>query len=493
MLIGLLQKGLQYQAVEYHLNEDGTEKECVRPWSLLDPHVCLEAKPSGGASSSKDGKAKASSSRIISIEEGMAAEDAALLAKKESKKRKKESSSNGNKKVSNDAGSTAEPKEKMAKAMVERFLESEVVVLTGHQSEVISCAWNPVAESGLLASVAGDDTARIWPIPADAKLDPEAIVGRELVLGQGHGEGESKDITTLDWSPDGRALAVGCYDGKAMLWSAAGEPVAQLDGFKGPVFALRWSPSGRFIAGAGLEHCAVVWEAASPGKPLRLFRNHASPTMDLDWRDDACFATCTTEKTIYVYHLGDDAPDGESQEAAVRRVFRGHEDEINSVRWSPDGSLLASCSDDTTARIWDASGASDEAKWVLAGHAKEIYCLEWSPTGPGTANPALPPLLATASFDATVRLWDPLTGRCLHVLARHTEPVYAIGFSPDGRFLASGSLDETLNIWAVADGRLVRTYDSGRGGIFEIAWSPTGSRLSACTSDSTVCVFDFRP
>lgn len=457
LLITLLQKGLQYTSVEHHLNEDGSEKECGRAWSLLEPHVCEPPKPRA-----KAGRGAWGAGDIINIEDAM---PGGVEAAKPGKKRKKEGGGAGGKPRAKSTIDVVGDDEQMPAAgpMVERFLESEVVTLTGHRSEVISCAWNPCAALGLLASVAGDDTGRIWPLDPAQRLDAERIVGHERVLHHRHGEGQSKEVTTLDWSPDGRFLVTGCYDGRASVWTAAGDLRATFDQFKGPVFALKWSPTGRFIAGAGLEHCAVVWEAAEPAQPYRLFHNHTSPTMDLEWRDDQTFATCTTDKTIYVYSLAGDAV----------TELTGHADEINSVKWSPDGALLASCSDDATARIY----AGTELQCELRGHDKEIYSLKWSPTGA---------TLATASFDNTVRLWDPLTGACTHVLGRHVDSVYAIGFSPDGRFLASGSLDETLNVWSVADGLLVRTYDSGRGGIFDLAWSPTGDRLAACTSDSTV-------
>lgn len=66
-------------------------------------------------------------------------------------------------------------------------------------------------------------------------------------------------------------------------------------------------------------------------------------------------------------------------------------------------------------------------------HSKEIYTIKWAPAGPGSANPDRPLVLASASFDSTVKIWDPETGQCKFNLRQHTEPVYSVGFSPDGR------------------------------------------------------------
>ena len=74
--------------------------------------------------------------------------------------------------------------------------------------------------------------------------------------------------------------------------------------------------------------------------------------------------------------------------------------QVNAIRWDPSGRLLASCSDDHTAKLWRMG--QREPVWDLRDHAKEIYTIRWSPTGPATRNPNAPLRLASASFDATV-------------------------------------------------------------------------------------------
>ncbi|XP_041001497.1 WD40 repeat-containing protein HOS15-like isoform X2 [Juglans microcarpa x Juglans regia] len=356
---------------------------------------------------------------------------------------------------------------------------SEVTILEGHTSEVCACAWSPAGS--LLASGSGDSTARIWTIADNSWRSGSSAPLNVLVLKhvRGRTNEKSEDVTKLDWNGEGTQLATGSYDGQARIWTANGELRSTLSKHKGPIFSLKWNKKGDYLLTGSCDKTAIVWDVKAE-ECKQQFYFHSGPTLDVDWRNNVSFATSSTDNMIYVCKIGEIDP---------IKIFAGHQGEVNCVKWDPTGSLLASCSDDITAKIW--SMKQDKFVHDLRAHSKEIYTIRWSPTGSGTSNPNQQLVLASASFDSTVKLWDVEHGKLLYSLNGHREPVYSVAFSPNGEYLASGSLDRSMHIWSLKEGKMVKTY-TGNGGVFEVCWNKEGDKIAACFANNVVCVLDFR-
>jgi WD40 repeat protein len=153
----------------------------------------------------------------------------------------------------------------------------------------------------------------------------------------------------------------------------------------------------------------------------------------------------------------------------LRHILRGPEDKIIRIAWSPDGSYLASPSEDKTITIWDASTGKVLSK--LEGHEDSIYSVAWSNH-----------LLASSSADHTIRLWNIKENKLISILRGHKLPVFCVAWSPSGQLLASTSSDKTLRIWDSKRELLLHTIGLGFW-VNSVAWSPSGEMLAASYSN----------
>ena len=393
-LVNFIQKGLMYTELEKSVSDEGADSSATAPFQHLQDGS------KGSSSKSRDGSKGGGGPSSMDVDDAQ--------------------------------GGSADT----------TLTDEQVTTLSGHTSEVFICAWSPTSGSGgggQLASGSGDSTARIWHVPeGPCGKSQRGGIAEPVVLHHFSTDKEkSKDVTTLDWNHDGSQLATGSYDGQARIWSSSGKLANTLTKHKGPIFSLKWNSTGQYLLSGSVDKTAIIWDAAS-GEVRQQFAFHKDPTLDVDWRDTDSFASCSTDRMIYVCKLG---------HTQFLKKFQGHNDEVNAIKWDPSGTLLASCSDDYTAKVW--SMKQDQYIHDLREHKKEIYTIKWSPTGTGSSNPGANLVLASASFDSTIRLWDPETGKCCHVLDKHSDPVYSVAFSPDGQYLASGSFDKCLHIWSV--------------------------------------------
>jgi len=245
--------------------------------------------------------------------------------------------------------------------------QSEIVELTMHSSEVFMCAWNPIFTS-FIATGSGDASARIWQMGgenAGAGLGPVRL----LPHGEDPRDKNNKDVTTLEWSSDGKLLATGSYDGVARVWTKGGALLHTLRGHKGPIFSLKWNKRGNYLLSGSYDKTTIVWDVSgNTGSIQQQFTDHQAPALDVDWKDDTTFASCSTDKTVNICKVGVTLP---------LKTFCGHTDEVNAVKWDPSGTLLASCSDDCTAKVWDFTSDSTFPAQDFKSHRQEIYTVKW--------------------------------------------------------------------------------------------------------------------
>lgn len=279
--------------------------------------------------------------------------------------------------------------------------------LPGHRGIVNAVAFSPNGE--LIATASSDRTMRCW----------RAIDGTQEKVVTGH----TNDVTAVAFSPNGQLIATGSRDRTLRLWDAAnGEAVATLNGHTNLVSAVAFSPNGELIASASLDGTARVWRVAD--------RTLAQPPIILG---NASYA----------------------------------------VAFSPNGERLATAVG-AIVRIWNLSDGNEVAR--ATGHTDWVRKVAFSPDGQ---------LLATCSDDGTVRLWQSSNG--LQVRQINT-PATSLRFSPDGQMLVTVGIDATIRFWRVSDGTELERYDLEAIVPLDVAYSPDGERVAVVGQHGTVMV-----
>ena len=171
-------------------------------------------------------------------------------------------------------------------------------------------------------------------------------------------------------------------------------------------------------------------------------------------------------------HLGD-------SHALAPHTTLTYDSPINSIAFSPNNPLLASASADSTIQLWNLNTNTLQA--TLRGHTSNVLNVAFDPNGS---------LLASGSADGTVRLWNPSTETLQATLEAHTSDVLSIAFNSDGSLLASGSADGTVRLWNPSTETLQATLEAHMDSVLDVAFSPDGLLLASASDDGLVGLWD---
>ena len=366
--------------------------------------------------------------------------------------------------------------------------------LMGHKDAVNSVAFSPTG--CLLASASRDSTIRVWNVCASHPTS-QVLRGHEGV------------INAVAFSPDGTLLASGGEDTSVRLWKLNKTPsktsielIRVLSDPSDKVKSVAFSPDGTTLAAAGWNRHLYLWDLTHPDLPPQV----VTP-------NDAAQQSYYFTTVVF-------SPDGQTlvsgnqkgtDDVEIVRLWhrntQGGWDEITevggdaqlptgegfAVAFSPDGQRLAAGGIDCTdynceqgeflVDVWDAGSGALTLVTSMTLFQGKVYAVAFSPDGR---------FFAAAGFDGAVRLWDAQgLGTPLWRQQGTHGAVNAIDFSPDGRFLVAGYHDGTVHLWRVdsapkdslehfVDQRpLLVTPRSGAANYVTVATSADGHVLAA--------------
>uniref|UniRef100_A0A9R1SEQ4 Transducin beta like 3 n=2 Tax=Cyprinus carpio TaxID=7962 RepID=A0A9R1SEQ4_CYPCA len=188
--------------------------------------------------------------------------------------------------------------------------------------------------------------------------------------------------------------------------------------------------------------------------------------------------------TIKVWDLPDPLPDVgcDVMLMTARLTEKAHDKDVNSVTISPNDKLLASGSQDRTAKLWSLADMS--LLGVFRGHSRGIWCVQFSPVDQ---------VLATASADGSIKIWSIQDFSCLRTFEGHDASVLKVIFVSRGTQLVSSGSDGLVKLWTIKTNECVKTFDAHQDKVWALHASSKDDLMVTGSADSTITLWKVSP
>ncbi len=280
--------------------------------------------------------------------------------------------------------------------------------LLGHTDGVLTLAFSPCRK--FLATGGEDNTIRLWDTPD----------GIEIQTIQAH----KGDVRCIAFDPDGDIFASASWDKTVKLWRTSDcEMLAELTKHDGAVNCLAFSPDGKLLF-TGADDASIKVFSSPGGSPKDTLDPAIGDIKALAVSSRGLLAAGGVE-LLFMDLSG--------------KVLKNNDSYLYGIKnlaFSPDGKMLAAATGmEKRLEIWDAekleeTGTVKDSDW--------INCVTFTPDGK---------YLITGGM--AVKVWDPVSGTCLKTFEGHTDEIYSVAVSPDGKHIASASNDKTVKLWAL--------------------------------------------
>jgi RNA polymerase sigma factor (sigma-70 family) len=341
-----------------------------------------------------------------------------------------------------------------------------------HQGCIGSLNFSP--DGRALASTGPELMLRLWDVATGREISPQS--------------GHRSWIRKLVVSPiDGTVFTTG-QDGTIRRWDpATGRELGIFARFTAPIDAMAFAPDGKTLFLGGSSGDLALWSVDQPREIRRFAR--------VDERND-------------VHHVAF-APDGKTVaserrtwDAATGKVLvtfldqdqqNNHFANFYPIFYTPDGRQIIRA-ELQGVRVWDIASGK-EVRWVLRSERFHSYTIALSPDGRLLARGGMRAPVRGIE-DPSIRLIEVASGQEVATLAGHDEGTRGLAFSPDGRLLASGSgsnttsRDSTVRVWDTASGRELRRLEGHLAAVNAVVFTPDGRSIVSGSADATALVWD---
>jgi len=329
-------------------------------------------------------------------------------------------------------------------------------------------AGSPVTPaSAVNPGISGPPATPVWTTPAQDPIMARVLSSSETMLPPTTSTPDSSP------SPERRQQKTGLSTRRAFVIAVAG--LATLGGGGSWLLWKRVHPDAPVPLSGPNDSASTPASTPAPGGPVFVYRAHQARVNSVVWSPDGSYiASASDDKLVLIC---------DSTNGKTILTYNGHKDIINALAWSRDGQFIASASADKTVQVWEA--LTGKLVTTYKGHRAAVNSVSWSSNGQ---------FIASGSDDHTVQAWSVAKGSILLNYLEHTNAVLSVAWSPDNRKIASGSWDTTVQVIsairtpAFAVGDRIFSYGGHAAEVYSVAWAPNGKRLASAGGDNVVQV-----
>jgi WD40 repeat protein len=316
--------------------------------------------------------------------------------------------------------------------------------------------------------------------PTSKKQETSVITHRQKF--EGH--------TDMVWGaihlPGGQRIITCSVDGSLRVWNMkSGKQIGE-DG-DSPVWSIALSPDGKKVVSGSGDGAVRLWDIDTC-KVVKKWTGHTLAVWSVCWsRDGRRVLSGSYDGTARQWEVESGETMPEPIEIILASIETGHE-YVYAVVYSPDTTLIATGGRDgpitgepieCSVKIWDAKTGKLVA--TLKGHTDEVWCLAWTKDGK---------TLISGSSDSSIRTWNTTNWKQTAVLDEHTSDVFGIAISPNDRILASASRDNTARLWNLDSGQPISSPIQHPQSVLCVSFSADGKQLATGCLDKNAYVWD---
>ena len=349
---------------------------------------------------------------------------------------------------------------------------------SAHNDWIRNISWS--ADGKLVAAASDDATATIW-----------SITEGNLVKTHRSHDDYCRD---LGFSPAGNILATCSDDLNVYVYDPSTDniPTRNLKGHESWVMALDWSEKGRNLVTADNGGAIIVHALKSGEQKFFNSVEPETPWTDVEFSPNGEQFIAVSSYELAIYDLDGTGPsvrlmpDGvtagggaEGEKSPLESLLESILPMASQLYPSPDNKMLGVIDVDYGLQVINMEEGT--VQYSISEHSDWIRDVAWSNNGA---------LVATASDDQMVGIWDAKTGEMQHFLSGHTDWVRGVAFSPDSKVLASAGDDGLLRFWDPSTGDELGSTDAIGSYLMTVAWSPDQKYLSAQSSEGFLYVWN---